>query len=191
MPENHVSHLDRPIVLVDIETMGTDPYQHDIIDFAFLRFDPRTLEPLNTITSMRVLPLHPECFEDAALAVNGYNALDWESGHSLQEALELFVQQTKGDSFASWNLLFDWPFVLHALHTTGVRHQLHYSGYCAKTAAMTALRDVQLPSYKLVDVCRYLGIEPEPVPHEARHGVERAHLVLQKVLKPLSANAVV
>ena len=64
------------LIFVDVETTGTYPHIHEVIEIGAIAVDARTLESLGVPDfHIRVLPEGP--VNPSAAAVNGYTAAEW------------------------------------------------------------------------------------------------------------------
>jgi len=114
MPKHYSSlpqHNGNLICAVDLETTGSDPDKHEIIQLAFVPLDTdytmlETIEPFY----MNVKPLHPETADPAATRVHGLN-LDHLvlNGVDPDEVNERFE-----DWFADLELAFDRRLIMLA-----------------------------------------------------------------------------
>jgi DNA polymerase III epsilon subunit family exonuclease len=119
--------LQQPLAFVDIETTGTDPSKHEIIEIAAVitRLKDGVLTIIDQF-DVKVSPTHIETADPQALRINGYNEADWLFAVSLKEAMKGFSDKTEGAVFVAHNLLFDYGFVERALSTTDIENKLYF-----------------------------------------------------------------
>ena len=119
--------LQQSLAFVDIETTGTDPEKHEIIEIAAIV--TKLKDGVLTITDqldLKVAPKHIETAEPQALRINGYNDADWLFAVSLEEAMKSFSDKTDGAVFVAHNLTFDYSFIDAAFKNTGVENKLYF-----------------------------------------------------------------
>src|SRR5689334_11102429 len=108
--------LEQALAFVDIETTGTDRDVHEILEIGVVV--ARMKDGVLAVTGeldLKIQPKHIETAEAAALRINGYNEADWLFAVSLEEAMRVFVEKTKGAIFLAHNITFDFPFIEKAL----------------------------------------------------------------------------
>jgi DNA polymerase III alpha subunit (gram-positive type) len=173
----------RPIAITDLETSGDIPISHEILEIGLILFDPKTFKILDTL-DIRVKPTHIETALPIALAVNTFNEKDWENAVSLDVAMQMYSNKTKGAIFCAFNNTFDWPFMQEAFRTTGVKNEMDYHRLDVLTMAWDkGLKNQQ--SWSLKNTCKWLEVQTEPEPHSAFKGVGVIFEVFKK-LNPLS-----
>ena len=105
------------LALIDVETTGLDPAQHEMIDIGaiYIEADGRELGRFYA----RMNPTHSERADPGAVAVNGFSAERWrslqaiDSGEAAQR-FEKFHRDTAQDRrviFTAFNVWFDQAFV--------------------------------------------------------------------------------
>jgi len=165
-----LSYRDRPLAFTDVETTGLDETQHEIIEIGLVLADQRTLD---VIAKMNVLvkPEHIERAEARALEVNGYDEEKWRDAGPLKDAMDVYAQMTRNAMFIAHSVTHDWAFIKAAFRQTGVMNQMDYHRIDLWTVAYEALKDAaDCHSLRLKDICSFLGVPEEPMPHRGING---------------------
>lgn len=170
----------RPIAITDLETTGTDPRSHEIIEIGLLVVDQNSLGIMDSL-DLKVRPGHVKTASPNALLLNGYNEDDWVDAVSLSRAMTEYSRRVKGAIFCSHNVTFDWSFMQEAFSTTGVTTTLDYHRLDLFTMGWTLLRGQSLSDFNLNKLAKYLGIGEEPLPHRAINGARTAYEVLKRL----------
>lgn len=121
--EGFATH-EAPFAFLDLEMSGLEPMRHEILEIAVVRVSQPGLQALES-WSTKVLPEHAETADPVSLKMIGYSDESWKDAVSLQEAMELFVEKTRGHVVAGWNVAYDWAFLEVAMGKTGVRSSVH------------------------------------------------------------------
>jgi DNA polymerase-3 subunit alpha (Gram-positive type) len=173
--------IDRPFAIVDLETTGLNPQEHEIIEIGLVLVEQRTLRTLDRFES-KVKPLWPERISPIAQKLNGYNDADWIGAPPLRQVLADFAERTKDAMLYSWNVSFDWPFLQRAFYINAdIKNQMDYHRLCLMSQAQFVLRDKGLTSMSQDAVAKFLGVEPEPAVHRAINGADLSLRILKKM----------
>ncbi len=104
--KNFVPYRDRPLCFFDLETTGTKPGKHEIIEVAFRH------EKLGILT----MQIKPERLDDAdpeALKVAGYNYADWIDAPTFKQAAPRITEFFSDATLIGHNIaLFDIPIAI-------------------------------------------------------------------------------
>lgn len=191
---------DRLLAITDVETTGLNEYRlcddcdaihathfepwHEICEIGLVLINQRSLE-IVTSRNWKVKVGHPERISPEARKVNGYNETDWKDASHLREVLKEYAFVTKDAVFAS-HTWFDWMMMKAAATKEGVPLQLDYHRLDLWTYAVARLDvlGVELDSYRLSEISKYLGVGEEPMPHRAINGAMKAYEVY-KALRSL------
>ncbi len=174
--------FDRPWAITDVETLGLNFRIYDIVDFALLLIDPKTLELIH-LMDFKVKPKLPEVFDPESVAINGYNEADWREADDLDSVMKLYSKLTEGAIFVSHNVTFDYGFVDEAFAKTGVPNLMDYhrldlfSLAWAKKSSMPGLDKLNMWA-----LCDHFGIPKEPSPHRAINGAMCELEVLKRLM---------
>jgi DNA polymerase-3 subunit epsilon len=169
----------RPLAIVDVETSGDDESRHEILEVGLLVVRQSDLEILDEM-SEKVKPHNIATALPEALKLNGYNEKDWRDAKELAEVMAVFSQKTKGAIFTAYNVSFDWAFIKEAFSKTGAPNLMDYHRFDILSLAWYKLGD-KLERINLKEVCKFLGVEPEPETHRAIEGARSALKALKKL----------
>ena len=175
------SFFKRPLAITDVETTGLDVRRHEIIEIGLVLVDQKTFEIVDTL-DIKVAPTHIETADPKSFLISGFRSDHWTEATPLKEAMEQYSAKTEGSVFASWNITFDWQFIEEAFRTTGVHDGMDYHRIDIPSIAWLKFRDKGLERVRLSEICKLLGIEPEPLPHRAINGAMKAYEVLKKLI---------
>lgn len=155
------------LLWIDLETGGTDPTKHDILEYCFA--ETTRLGETVSIVSGKIKPTRP--VEPEAARVNGYCPSKWESAGTI-----LLARDKVGPAFsghgklrpAGWNVDFDLRFMRAQL---GDFLPLHYHALDLMGMGWYAL--ACLPSPHLENLADWLNVPPDMMlnQHTARGDV--------------------
>lgn len=176
------------MIILDIETSGLDPRRHCMLSLGAVDYDTG-----KGFYGECSLYLDSEV-DDYALEVNGFKREDTmpgmkQSAHYLYRDFAQWCDVTQpikenrsyvlaGHNIGSFDLL--WIKHLHDTHWTGSPWLFGYKTVDLHTVAYAAFGE----SLSHSDICRKLGLEPEPKPHNALHGA-RSERDCLKLLLPM------
>jgi len=169
------------IALVDIETTGLLPTEHEIIEIGMVVFDSNTMRIIEE-WSTKVKPVYPENGSPKAYAVNGYNDEDWAEAPDIIPVLETFVEKTKDCVFVAYNVAFDWGFLEFQMTKYGIEHHMSYQKMCLMSMAFAKVPHDKVFSWSLKTVATYLGVPRESATHRAMGGVKCEYGVYCKLM---------
>lgn len=170
---------------------------HEIIDLGcvFVRSD--TLEVVGEFQTLVIAEYPERCIPDI---INHYPRRlergEWEDALPLPDALRDFFSacQTYGRGRevvpGGQNWFFDWSFLSVAFAFCGIdeegwRKYLHYKKFDTSSMAVQACREPGTPldmaqfSSRSGKLQAMLGLEPEPMPHDALNGAKQAFEVFR------------
>jgi DNA polymerase III alpha subunit (gram-positive type) len=176
--------LEQPLAFIDIETTGTDRDAHEILELGVVI--ARMKDGVLTVTGeldLKVQPKHIETAEATALRINGYNEADWLFAVSLEEAMRVFVEKTKGAIFLAHNITFDFPFIEKALKDTNQVHDMHFHKIDTLSLAFGVLHQTgDVGKLSLRMLCEQFGIENKKA-HSAFADAYATYEVFKKLMK--------
>ncbi|MDP3764134.1 MAG: 3'-5' exonuclease [bacterium] len=175
--------LKRPLAITDVETTGFDADIHEIIEIGLVLVDQQTLK-IKDEWHIKVKPRRLRVAAEKALKVAGYNKLDWLNAVTLKEAIEIYSKKTKNAIFLAHNSFFDWSFISQAFKETGIEDNIDYHRLDLFSIAWGLSRNKKLKDlskFNLSEMCKYFGIDPEPLPHRALNDAKKAWEVLNKL----------
>jgi DNA polymerase-3 subunit epsilon len=173
---------DRPLAFIDLETSGTDPLMHAILEVAVVRVDPRTFELLDTYES-KVRPPLDAVFDARAVAINGYTPEAWAGAPSALSVLPALATRIEGCLVAGHNVQFDWAFLRvafrrHEVLLPSVDHHLLDTA----SLAWPLVRRGQVSSLSLRALCAHFRV-PNDGAHRALGDALRSLAVFRHLLR--------
>lgn len=170
----------RPVIVVDVETSGTDPKRHSIVSIGAVDFE----RPDRTF--------YRECrifdgaaVEEGALAVNGFTHEQVTDGGkpSLESTVAEFVAWCRGAeerTLAGHNTSFDRDFLQAAADRYNLAWRfgnrvldLHSFGWMhMRQRGLTPPNRGGRSGLSFDDVAVYVGLPPEPEPHHGLTGAK-------------------
>lgn len=176
--------LEQPLAFVDIETTGIDREKSEIIELGVVvaKMKDGALVVTDQL-DIKIQPKHIETADPQALRINGYNEADWLFASSLEEAMKVFVDKTKGAIFLAHNITFDYPFIEQALKDSGLAHDMHFHRIDTLSLAFGILHmSGDLGKLSLRMLCEQFGIENKKA-HSAFADAYALYEVFKKLMK--------
>ena len=172
----------KPRIFTDTETSGLNPNTHEIIDFAAIKQYPDgELETL----AFKIKPRRVHLASPEALEVNGYNEEEWSDARTIDEAAIPMFRFMKDCIIVGHNVRFDIGFINAFLIEAGILVRVDYHVLDTMTLAYAMLQPKGLESLNLHEVCKFLGIPPEPTQHRALAGASSCKAVYDKLTASL------
>ncbi|HWC57590.1 MAG TPA: 3'-5' exonuclease [Candidatus Paceibacterota bacterium] len=153
--------FNQPLAFIDVETTGTDPGVHEIIELGLVltRLKDDTLTVIDQL-DLKTQPEHLETADPVALRINGYNEADWLFAAGLTDAIKTFGQKTDGAVFVAHNITFDAAFIDAAFKKTGVENKMYFQKLDTLSIAFSKLHDADdMGKLSLKALCEKFGIE--------------------------------
>lgn len=101
-----VPYRNRPLCFCDVETTGTEPGIHEVIEIAFKH------EELGS-WSTQILPEHIDRAQPEALRISGFNTTDWVGAPRFLDAAEKITEFVAGATLVGHNFIgFDAPMIV-------------------------------------------------------------------------------
>lgn len=183
-------------MFIDTETTGLIPSQGEIIEFAAIKTNVRGEEPEELYIKIRPKYLEnppPGAQVDLeewkagvqrALKINGYDANNWVSSMSIEQALPFIVEFLKDCVVAGQNVGFDITFLEEELKRAKIEARLPYHKVDLATLAYTHLVPKGLMRLNLISICEFLKISTDGA-HTAIADVRMTKLAYDMILKDL------
>ncbi len=153
--------LEQPLAFVDIETTAIERDKGEVIELGIVvaKMKGDTLTVIDEV-DLKIQPKHIETADPQALRINGYNEADWLFAVSLEEAMKVFVEKTKGAIFLAHNITFDYPFIEKALRDTSLDHDMHFYKIDTLSVAFGVLHtNGDMGKLSLRMLCEKFGVE--------------------------------
>ena len=174
----------KPLLFLDVETTGLDPWVHEIIELGAIHVDGESLTELATL-ELKVQPTRLGVADRQALAVNGFELAQWSEAVSLESALQQLAPLLEDAMLAGHNIAMDRNFLEAAFRQTGIPRP-HYDHHVLDTASLAwpflGRKNLTL---SLVDVCESFGVSGGPQ-HRALHDARRSLHLVRKLLASTS-----
>lgn len=170
------------IALIDLETTGLNPREHEIIEIGLIVFESKNFV-IQEEWSTKIKPLYPENCDPKAIECNNYNDEEWKDEPDIIPVLQEFVEKTKGCIFLAFNASFDWSFLEYNFSKYGIEHQMSYSKMCLMSIAFGKIPHDKVYSWALKTVATYLGVPREDKMHRAMGGVQCEFEVYKKLMQ--------
>ena len=167
---------EKKIAIVDIETTGLSPKEHEIIEIA--------IKTPTEEWSTKIKPQNIANAQPKALEINGYASQPdaWDTAPTIEQVLPEIRKRLKGHVFVGHNVGFDWSFIEEAFRKHADRGLPFYHKIDTITLAYEHLAGCGLNSLSLKNVCTFLGISNEGE-HTALADVRRTYAVYEKLNK--------
>jgi DNA polymerase-3 subunit epsilon len=153
---------NKKLAFLDIETTGFNVETQEIIEIGVVIMDQKDGVLGNMVEEFE-LKIKPEKLENAdaqALAINGYNEMEWMFAMTLEQAMKVFAEKTKDCVFVAHNAAFDYSFIAKAFATTQVENKMFYAKIDTISFAFAKLHKLaDSPRLSLGSLCDYFGIE--------------------------------
>jgi len=109
----------RKLLVLDLETTGSDPLVHEVVDLGAVLLDGATLSPIKTFDSL----IRPDSLANAdpnAMRIHGLTANQLKDAPSAPEVMRNFSEQLGNDfTLCGWNICFDAQFLAFLLRRVG------------------------------------------------------------------------
>jgi DNA polymerase III alpha subunit (gram-positive type) len=171
---------ERLLAITDIETTGTDPFVHEILEIGLVLCHPISFEIINTL-NIKVKPKNIGNAVPAAIERNGYKESDWVDAVSLDNAMRIYSEMTANAVFYSYNVTFDWNFLSNAFNKTGVENKMDYHRFDVMSMVFCKFNK-KMESVTLNTSLKLLNLPEESNPHNALNGAMQAQLILKNIL---------
>lgn len=112
-----VPYRDRPLCFCDVETTGTEPGVHEVIEIAFKH------EELGA-WSAQIMPEHLDRAQPKALQVARFNTVDWVGAPTFKEVAPDITKFVMDATLVGHNFIgFDAPMIIGNYKMCGLSHQ--------------------------------------------------------------------
>lgn len=181
------ARLPKDLLVLDVETTGTNPQTDQIIELAAVHLAGRELREVQSFVS-RIRPTRP--ISESAQKVHGITSADLETAPDEQEAFDAFVEFAPTEAILTGhNVGFDVSFLKGSYSRTGHPFDFDYHHLDVWSLAFFILGavGVSLPKYNLDFLAGLYGI-PRPKDHDALSDVRATVEVLRHLFAAVSAS---
>lgn len=176
--------LSQPLAFIDVETTGLSRDTHEIIELGLVlaRMKDNVLTVIDEL-DIKIQPKNIATADPQALRVNGYNEGDWLFATTLEEAMKVFAEKTKGAVFVAHNVTFDYGFIEKAFEITKIPNEMHYHKLDTISLALGVLHSQDdIGKLSLRVLCEKYGIENKKA-HSAHADAYALYEVFRKLMK--------
>jgi len=170
----------KPLVWLDTETTGLDPFSNDIIQIAIVRIDREGVEQILDVKLKMERPgnAHPK-----ALEVNGYTEEGWADAEDPAEFWPRLHKEGWLDEciVAGQNPKFDTGFLNASFKRHGIKYRVDYHVFDTCVLMLEHMHEA-MESISLVPCCVALGI-PVKNAHTALGDVRLAQAVYKTLYR--------
>ncbi len=176
---------NKKLAFIDIETTGFNVEKHEILEIGGLIVEQKNGEPVRIIEEfeMKIRPEHIEDADAEALAINGYNEMEWMFALDKESAMKLFAEKVKDAVMVAHNVAFDYSFLAKAFADTGVENPMFYAKLDTISFAYAKFHHREdAPRMSLAALCDYFGVENARA-HTALADARATYEVYKKLLE--------
>lgn len=174
--------------IIDLETTGTDPTKHDIIEIGYVAVDVEKNEIVPNSSARRlVTPERWENRESHAMEINGISEESLcNYSLDLQATLDTLGSLDWEDTeLAGWGVTFEYNFLTEAYNRKDIKVPFSYRTVDVRSIFdyYCALFQMPRPKVGLGGCCEYLEIEWDPKQaHKALYDATKTAEILRKML---------
>lgn len=172
------------LCFIDLEATGHVFGHHEVIELALIRTTPDAERELGR-WYRKLRPRHPQRATPKALEVSGYREESWlDATEPSAEVWTSFAEFARGAVPVCHNPTFDRAHITLAAaaeNVTDLGVDYHWIG--TESLSWPLYKEGAIPKMSLEQLCRYFGIEPEPMPHSAMNGAEVCRAVYLAIMR--------
>jgi len=176
--------------VIDTETTGLSPANHEIIDFAAITFDFDESGDIKIIkeTNFKIKPKYIEKAQKQALEVNGYTEEAWKNAKYFEEHAETIKNILKeSETLLGQNLIFDLRFLEASFKNHKMRMPKLPKYVDTKQMGQQMVKEGKLSSASMDRMCEQLGVKFSGKAHTALTDCQRTISVWTRLLKSVEA----
>lgn len=153
---------NKKLAFLDIETTGFDVEKQEIIEIGVVIMSQKdgVLGDMVEEFELKIKPTKLENASAEALAINGYNEMEWMFAMTLEQAMKVFAEKTKDCIMVAHNIAFDYSFLAKAFAITGVKNEMFFAKIDTISFAYAKLHKLDnAPRLNLGALCEYFGVK--------------------------------
>jgi DNA polymerase III epsilon subunit family exonuclease len=174
------------ITIVDTETTGLDPKEHEVIDFGAISLEEQgdgTYKVINKI-KFKIKPKHIEKAQPTALKINGYEENKWAKAKLFEEHAQKIKEVIENsEMLLGQNLIFDIRFLISEFKRCNLKPPKFPEYIDTKEMASGLVKEGKIKRSSMDYLCEHFNITVSGRTHTALVDCERTFLVWQKLLK--------
>lgn len=180
MPKKKLS--EKNYVILDTETTGLDPQQHEILEFCL--YFPYS----GVVYKSKVKPKHIENAHPKALEVNGYKPEEWQNAPHFESVVEPLCKMLYGHIVVGHNVQFDLNMIKGQIakmspeSKEGKKLYVPYHCIDTVTLAQEHLVPMGLESVSLDNIRKFLGFSKLNA-HTAEKDVKDTHRLFRLLFR--------
>ncbi len=173
---------EHKLVFIDLETTGTSPWKHEIIEIAYLIVNQKDLAIEEEYTA-KTKPLHIETADKEAIDLVGYNEEEWKDALPLEEPLSKLAQSGKHGIAVGQVIHFDLMFLQKAYEDMNEPYPFIYHYLDTVGLAYMKLRDNPPESFSLGSLMRRFDIPPRTRAHRAMDDIRATYELFKRIVE--------
>jgi DNA polymerase III epsilon subunit-like protein len=157
----------RNLLVLDVETTGSNPVIHEIVDLGAVLLDRATLLPLKSFNSL----VRPDSLADAdlrAMTIHGLTPHELNSAPPADDVVLKLSEQFGHDfTLCGWNICFDAQFLASLFRKVGKydffeKFDYHKLDLWTLFELFWTHGSLDIPPKSFSDVCSYFGLQRQP-----------------------------
>jgi DNA polymerase III epsilon subunit-like protein len=161
--------------MVDTETTGLSPIDHEIIEIAAIIYDPRK-DKIIKEWSRKAAPRNIKTANEIALNMNGYNEAPETYKDDIKDVISEYYKITKGCIVAGQNIQFDINFIEKYYKEFSIGGEFHrHRRLEVSSMVWPVIVDSELENISLKTLCEHFGVSNE----NAHRALADCHRVLE------------
>jgi len=183
--------FDRPLLVIDVETTGTDPQIHQVVSLGALLLNPSSLKEEQAFYSLAHASRKSLKLANAkAMSIHGLTYKELSKAPKPKEIVDTFLRKFGNNFyFCGWNICFDTQFIAALFKSAGRQDdfaQFRYHKFDVWSLLEIAWMQgcLQEPPNSLSSVSRFFKIKRSQL-HDALEDTRITAEVLRKTLRLL------
>jgi DNA polymerase III epsilon subunit-like protein len=153
----------RNLLVIDVETTGSNPLIHEVVDMGAVLLDGTTLVPIKEFSSL-VRPESLAFVNPDSMKIHGLTESQMETAPLAPQVASTFSEQLGGDfTLCGWNICFDAQFLASFFRKVGKydffeRIDYHKLDLWSLLESLWALGQLNVHPKSFSDVCSHFGL---------------------------------